>query len=80
LSTPSPYELVPRTKHQKTGKALSGFALDLTVRANKDGAYFLQDLNNAGVVMPHNNVLELLDTLVRTIGQNHVAYFGHPRP
>lgn len=80
MSTPNPYALVPRTKHQKTGKDLSGFALDLTVRANKDGAYFLHDHNNAGVVMPHNNVLELLDTLVRTIGQNHVGHFGHPRP
>lgn len=80
MSTPSPYSLVPRTKHKKTGSPLSGYALDITIRANKDGAYFLDDHNNPGNVMPHNNVLELIVTLANAIGQSHVAEFGHPRP
>jgi len=76
LSTPSPYSLVSRTTHKKTGTPLSGYALDITIRANKDGAYFLDDHNNPGNVMPHNNVWEMLTTLVDAIGRNHVGKFG----
>ena len=80
MSTPHPYALARRTKHQTTGKPLSGYALDVTIRANKDGAYFLDDHNDPGPPMPHNNVFQLIETLVRTIGDSHVAQFGHPRP
>jgi hypothetical protein len=76
LSTPSPYSLVPRATHKKTGSPLSGYALDITIRANHTGAYFLDDHNNPGNVMPHNNVFELMETLVGTIGRNHEARFG----
>ena len=76
----TPYVLVSRTTHKTTGAPLSGYALDITIRANREGAYFLDDHNNAGKVMPFNNVLELLSTLVEAIGKNHVKHFGHPRP
>ena len=80
MSTPKPYSLVSRTTHKTKGTPLSGYALDITIRANDEGAYFLDDHNNAGNVMPHNNVLELISTLVSAIGHSHVKHFGHPRP
>jgi hypothetical protein len=76
LSTPSPYSLVARKTHKKTGDPLSGYALDITIRANKDGAYFLDDHNNPGNVMPHNDVWEMLETLLKAIGNNHKQHFN----
>ena len=49
-------------------------------QCSTDAAYFLDDHNDPGPPMPHNNVFQLIETLVRTIGDSHVAQFGHPRP
>lgn len=45
---PAAYTLTPRFKHKQTGRPLSGYALDLTIRFQKDGAAFLQDHNYPG--------------------------------
>ncbi|HEY2202776.1 MAG TPA: hypothetical protein VGH56_12895, partial [Solirubrobacteraceae bacterium] len=61
----SAYTLIPRYQHKHGNKQLSGFALDLTIRFNKDGAAFLQDHNGLEdpSTYPHNNLAELKDTL-----------------
>lgn len=67
ISASGTYTLTPRYKHKQTGKQLSGFAVDLTLRFNQDGAGFLQDHNfvghSADGTFPHNDLAELQETL-----------------
>lgn len=72
-----PYGLQRRTKKKKGGGQLSGYAFDLTIRVNGEGAYFLQDHNSTRNVMPHNNREELTETLLSELARNHEEHFGH---
>jgi hypothetical protein len=79
ISASSTYTLTPRFKHKQTGKPLSGFAVDLTLRFNKDGAGFLQDHNFVGDTgdgtFPHNNLAELQETLNAELERLYNAHF-----
>lgn len=57
---------------------LSAYAVDVTIRVNDQGAYFLQDHNSPRNTMPHNNREELVETLVSELERNHIEHFGHP--
>lgn len=75
----APYGIERRTKRKRGGEQqLSGYALDITIRVNGEGAYFLQDHNSTRNVMPHNNREELEETLLHELERNHVEHFGHP--
>jgi hypothetical protein len=67
----SAYTLVPRYTNKRSNKQLSGFAVDLTIRFNKDGAAFLQDHNGLKdpSTYPHNNLAELKDTLDKELSR-----------
>lgn len=71
-----PYRIERRTKHKQTGRPLSGYAIDITIRVNGEKAYFLQDHNSARNVMPHNNREELVKTLMDELDRNHVEHFA----
>ena len=71
-----PYRIERRTKHKRGNKALSGYALDITIRANHQGAYFLDDQNSERPAMPHNNREELIETLLAELERNHMEHFG----
>jgi hypothetical protein len=71
-----PYRLERRTERKRGGGALSGYALDVTIRVNGEEAYFLQDHNGARNTMPHNDREEFLKTLVDEIERNHLEHFG----
>jgi hypothetical protein len=70
-----PYRINRRTKHKTTGKDLSGYAIDVTIRANGEEAYFLQDHNSHRNVMPHSNLDDLIDTLKDELERNHAEHF-----
>jgi hypothetical protein len=70
-----PYRIVRRTLNKSNGKPLSGYAVDITIRANGKGAYFLEDHNSDANVMPHNDLAELLGTLVPELVRNHQEHF-----
>lgn len=71
-----PYGLERRLVNKRSGKPLSGYALDLTVRVNGDGAYFLDDHNSDRAAMPHNDRSELIDTLITELERHHAEHFG----
>ena len=71
-----PYGLQRRLLNKRTGKALSGYALDFTVRVNGDGAYFLDDHNADRDAMPHNDRKELIETLLSELDRHHAEHFG----
>jgi hypothetical protein len=71
-----PYRLERRTGKKRGSGELSGYALDLTIRVNKDGAYFLDDRNSERDAMPHNNREELVETLLAELGRHHDEHFG----
>ena len=73
-----PYRIEHRTKKKRGGEQLSGYAVDITIRINGEGAYFLQDHNSTRNVMPHNNRQELVGTLLHELERNHIEHFGHP--
>lgn len=73
----APYRVERRTKRKRGGDQLSGYALDITVRANGEGAYFLEDHNSSRNAMPHNTREELIETLLPELERNHVEHFGH---
>jgi hypothetical protein len=73
-----PYRLQRRTKKKGGNEQLSGYALDITIRVNREGAYFLQDRNSDRNVMPHNNRQELTETLLSELDRNHSEHFGQP--
>lgn len=73
-----PYRIERRTKHKRGGKQLSGYAVDITIRVNHQGAYFLDDNNSDRLAMPHNNRDELLKTIEDELVRNHTEHFGHP--
>jgi hypothetical protein len=68
------YELAPRYENKRNGKPLSGFALDLTIRFNHEGAAFLQDHNLAGV-MPFNELSELLELVEGEVTRLYASHF-----
>lgn len=72
-----PYRVERRTTNRRTGKPLSGYAVDVTIRVNGGEAYFLDDNNSRRDAMPHNNRQELVDTLLAELERNHVEHFGH---
>jgi len=71
-----PYRISRRTTHKTTGKELSGYALDLTIRANAQGAYFLQDHNSARNTMPLTDRDDLAQILLQEVARNHKEHFG----
>lgn len=71
-----PYRIERRTKHKRGDKELSGYAMDITIRVNHQGAYFLDDQNSERLAMPHNDRQELIGTLVAELERNHVEHFG----
>jgi predicted pyridoxine 5'-phosphate oxidase superfamily flavin-nucleotide-binding protein len=71
-----PYRLAARTSRKRGGDSLSGYAIDVTVRINKDGAYFLDDHNSVRSAMPHNDRAECLETLTSEITRLHADHFG----
>jgi hypothetical protein len=73
------YRLQRRTKKKGRNEQLSGYALDITIRVNGEGAYFLQDHNSDRNVMPHNNREELTETLLSELNRNHSEHFGTRR-
>jgi hypothetical protein len=72
-----PYRIERRTTKKRGSGPLSGYALDISIRANDGQAYFLDDHNSERPAMPHNNLAELLKTLVPEIERNHGEHFGH---
>lgn len=74
------YTLTPRFSHKQTGQPLSGYALDLTIRFQKDGAGFLQDHNypgdSADGTWPHNDLIELKKTLNGELDRLYEEHFG----
>lgn len=79
-STPAAYTLTPRFTHKQTGQPLSGFAVDVTIRFQKDGAGFLQDHNYPGDTAdgtwPHNDLTELKKTLNGELDRLYEERFG----
>lgn len=73
-----PYLLQRRMKKKGGSEQLSGYAFDITIRVNGEGAYFLQDHNSDRNVMPHNNRQELVETVLDELERNHIEHFGHP--
>lgn len=73
-----PYRIERRTTHKRGGKPLSGYALDITIRVNYQGAYFLDDHNSERLAMPHEDRAEFVDTFLAELERNHVEHFGHP--
>lgn len=73
-----PYRVERRTKKKRGGGDLSGYAVDITIRVNGEGAYFLQDHNSTRNVMPHNDRRELVQTLLAELERNHAEHFGQP--
>ena len=73
-----PYAIERRTTNKNTGKPLSGYAVDITIRVNGGEAYFLEDHNSTRNVMPHNNREELVETILNELERNHIDHFGHP--
>jgi hypothetical protein len=73
-----PYRLQRRTKKKGGGGDLSGYALDISIRVNSEGAYFLQDHNSKRNTMPHTDREDLLITLAQELKRNHREHFGHP--
>jgi hypothetical protein len=73
-----PYRLQRRTKRKGGGEDLSGYALDITIRVNHEGAYFLQDHNSKRNTMPHTDREDLLITLAQELKRSHREHFGHP--
>jgi hypothetical protein len=71
-----PYKIERRMTNKRTGAPLSGYAVDITVRVNGDGAYFLQDQNSERSAMPHNDREELVATLLGELERNHAEHFG----
>jgi uncharacterized protein (UPF0297 family) len=71
-----PYHVVRRTRNKRSGGQLSGYAIDITIRVNGEGAYFLQDHNSSRNVMPHNDREELVDTLVTELKRHHDEHFA----
>ena len=71
-----PYALQPRYVNKRSGKPLTGFALDITIRFNTDGTPFLQDLNSDSNVIPHTNVDDLMKTLNDEIRHNYTKRYG----
>lgn len=71
-----PYGLNRRTKNKTNGKPLSGYAFDITIRVNGEGAYFLEDHNSDRNVMPHNNREELSETIFNELQRHHLEHFG----
>jgi hypothetical protein len=74
----STYTLVPRYTNKRSKKQLSGYAVDVTIRFNKDGAAFLQDHNGLEdpSTYPHNNLAELKDTLDKELSRLYEGHFG----
>jgi hypothetical protein len=70
-----PYRIERRTKHKRGDKPLSGYAVDITIRVNHQGAYFLDDQNSERLAMPHNNRDELIETLTAELERNHREHF-----
>lgn len=74
-----PYRIERRTKKKKGSHGpLSGFALDITIRANGEGAYFLEDHNSDRNAMPQGKRDELEGFLLQELARNHIEHFGHP--
>jgi hypothetical protein len=71
-----PYRIERRTKHKRGDKPLSGYAMDVTIRVNHQGAYFLDDNNSERLAMPHNNREELVQTIRQELERNQVEHFG----
>lgn len=71
-----PYHVARRTKHKRGDRQLSGYAMDITIRVNAEGAYFLQDHNSSRNVMPHTDRDDLVQTLVGELERNHREHFG----
>lgn len=75
----APYRIERRTKKKRGGgQKLSGYALDITIRVNGEGAYFLEDHNSTRNVMPHNDRKELVQTLLDELERNHAEHFEQP--
>jgi hypothetical protein len=70
------YRIERRTKRKRGAADLSGYALDITIRVNHEGAYFLEDHNSDRNVMPHNDRSEFLQTFVEELERNHIEHFG----
>lgn len=73
------YTIERRTQHKKGQKPLTGFAVDITVRFNKDGHPFLQDHNSDGP-MPFNYVEELTEFITTQIERNYREHFSSEPP
>lgn len=73
----SPYYIERRTKWKNSDKQLSGYALDISILVNAEGAYFLDDRNGEQNAMPHDGMDDLLETLRNELERNQTEYFGH---
>jgi hypothetical protein len=71
-----PYRIERRTKKKRGGENLSGYALDITIRVNHQGAYFLDDQNSSRLAMPHNTRGEFLETFIGELERHHREHFG----
>ncbi len=67
------YRIERRYQHKKGSKPLKGFALDITMRFNKDGSPFLQDHN--GTTMPFNTLDQLKAFVADEIDRNHAEHY-----
>ena len=72
----SGYRIERRRKKKRGGGELSGYALDITVRVNAGGAYFVEDHNGAPGAFPLNNRDECIKMIVKEFERNHREHFG----
>lgn len=75
MSVSSPDSFVRRTKHKRTGRPLSAYALDITIRVNGDGVYFLDDLNDPGPPHPYADLARMLESLQTAIVESDRQHF-----
>jgi len=70
------YRLRRRLRHRKGGKQLSGFAMDIVLRFDAEGAASLQDLNGDRNAMRFTSVDDLLGWLGPEIRRVHEEHFA----
>jgi hypothetical protein len=75
----SNYRIDRRTR-RKDGKGdLSGFAIDITIRANGSGHLFVQDHNGTLNTMPFDSSLGgMAGWIASEIQRNYAEHFGTP--
>ena len=70
------YRLRRRLRHKKGGQPLTGFAMDIVVRFDEEGAASVQDLNSDRNTMRFTSVEDLVGWLGPEIKRVHGEHFA----